>query len=849
MTRSRSTARRVRGPLALVTALATVLLGLVVPAVGSAAVTDTFTGSVTSESAAGSFTVHPFQVTAPGRRTITLDWDAAAANLDVGLRNPAGTYVRWTSSPTARPEVLVWDVDVVGTWTIAVKAKAGGAVNYTATVDDTPAPTCAGTVCGSLAGPGTATHTFRTTAEGTVTAVLDWANPAANLDVTLRDPAGRFTRITTSTTARPEHTVAVGGAVGTWTVQVTSRSGASAYAVDLTHSGARAASPASGARLASVFGFGPKDEGHAGLYGYGTDFDVTSNTVVVADIWNHRIVRYDIDGRRVPGFEIRTAGAAGVVEPFDVDVAPDGTIWVGNEAYSRIDHFRADGSHIKSIGVQGSPGLAYPRGCGAGSQYWPTNVVAHPNGKLYVSDGYCRDISIFDQATGVFERAIGMRPADFGVPKLTPRGLDVDRAGNLVVVEHQSRRIAKYTAAGALLPGFPTPANTTMLDPRGLAVDQTTGKMYVAAALNNQVYTFDEQGVPGARWTRPGVGEEFNSIRYVAAHAGQVFVGDTWGHRVWRLDASATGSTAVQLPWASGAEPAPDGGFNQVSGADVDPDTGKLFIVDTFENRGQGFNTRTAAGGLSWCVTAANCPAYAVQFGGREANSVASEGFNYPRALAVGGGSVWADGGQSLVRHALDGRFLSRFGTAGIQPGQFKLGPTGIDIVPNGPDAGTVWTSEIGNCRIQGLSYSGAPLKQYGACGTGIGQLQTPWQLDEHAGTLYVVDAARRSVFGYNAGTGALVSTVSGNWDGLALNAPKGVAIDPSGTWMYIADSGNKRIVRFKLDGSAVRQVVTKGADTAEGSFSLPRYLSFSSDGLLYVSDFHQRVYAFRVAA
>lgn len=712
---------------------------------------------------------------------------------------------------------------------------------------------CSADFCGWVDAASTkwVQHSVQVTADGTITAVLDWDDPSANLNLGLRDPSGKWVQWAASLTAKPEQITYLGGTVGTWTLGVSAKSGAANYALEVSHSGE--APPATGsAQYLSSFGFGPNEAGHAGLYPYGMDWEPSSNTILVGDIWNHRVVRFTREGQAVSGFEIKKAGS-NRIEPFDVEAGPDGSVWVANEAYSRVDHFDHDGNWIKSIGKNGSPGIAYPVGCGGGSQHWPSNIAVHPtNGRLYVSDGFCRDVSAFDASTGEFLFAFGLDPAAFGVTKITPRGIDIDGDGNIVLVEHQSRRIAKLNPdTGALIAGWPNASTTAVADPRGLAVDRASGRIYVVGAFWNDVYRFDAHGGYLGRWTHVGTdpATEFDSIRYVAIDGtGDVFVGDTWGYRVWHLTTQSTTTTATAGRWDSGPKPPPRGGYNQVAGIGVDKEGSRLFTADTFENRAQAFQTQQQSGSLWWCRSATDCPSWLLAFGNREPNIPNSPGFNYPRGLGVGGGSVWIDAGNSIVRYDLNGNFVGRWGSWGKGPGQFIQGPMGIAVVPTDATTGKVYTTDLGNCRLMVSDYGGKTLATMGSCGTGTNQMKAPWQIDVRGNRAYVADRGRGLVV-WNLDTNSIVEVISGAFEGVNLREPYGVAVDPAGKWAYISDTGNRRIVRVSLDGSGTRTVVTKGTDTPEGSFRLPRFLAFDAQGHLYVSDFNQRVYAYRVPA
>lgn len=835
--------RRNRGSTLIVITIAIGLLALMPlrPAAGD--VTDTFTGTIDSNGT--KWRQHALVVATPGYRTITLDWDAASVDLNLGLKSPSGTFVKWAPT-TAKPEVITYTLDPAGTWTIGVSAKSGGATGYTVTVDDTPAPpppVCTADFCGTVDASRTSwrQHPFEVTAEGQISATLDWDDAGADLNLGLKSPAGTWVRWA-STTDRPETLVYPATTVGTWTLGVKAITGRAAYTLGVTHSGGTPPPPPDTAQYVSSFGFGPRDEGHAGLYAYGMDWEATSDTILVGDIWNHRVLRFTRDGDRVPGFELTTAGA-NRLEPFDVEAGPDGSVWVANEAYTRIDHFTHDGDWIKSIGVAGSPGMAYPRGCGGGSQHWPTNIAVHPtNGRLYVSDGFCRDISVFNASTGQFLFTFGLSPAAFGVPKLTPRGIDVDADGNIALAEHQSNRVAKLTPDGDLL--WVSAPHAGMLDPRGLAVDPTTGDLFVVSAFWNEVFRFTSTGTFVSRWAMGGT-TEFDSIRYVAVDgAGDAYAGDTWGYRVWRLNPNGSLDT-----WNTAPQPPPDGGFNQISGIGIDADTGRLFAVDTFENRAQGFQTQNPSGGTWRCLSAGNCPSWLFAFGSREPARPNLPGFNYPRALGVGGGSVFIDAGQSVVRYDTDGNFVSRLGGWGTGPGKFIMGPTGIDVIPTSPTTGTVYTVDLGNCRLMLMDFDGSFITSMGSCGTGTNQMKAPWQVDVRGDRAYVADRGLNRIVVWNLDTNAIVQTISGSFAGQALSGPQGVAVDAAGDWLYIGDTQNLRIVRVSLDGTNTRQLVTTGTGSPEGAFRLPRYLAFGTDGHLYVSDFNQRVYVFDVPA
>jgi sugar lactone lactonase YvrE len=92
---------------------------------------------------------------------------------------------------------------------------------------------------------------------------------------------------------------------------------------------------------------------------------------------------------------------------------------------------------------------------------------------------------------------------------------------------------------------------------------------------------------------------------------------------------------------------------------------------------------------------------------------------------------------------------------------------------------------------------------------------------------------------------------VTASFAGQRLSGPRGVLLDPTGTWLYIGDTRNARVVRIRVGANGISfsdpQVVSTGADTPEGNFKGPEWMEFGPDGRLFVSDNNQRIYAFEI--
>jgi DNA-binding beta-propeller fold protein YncE len=646
--------------------------------------------------------------------------------------------------------------------------------------------------------------------------------------------------------------------------------------------------PASGAPIAvydETFGF----KGPAGNYAYGGDWDPTTNTILWGDYWNYRVKRYTIGGQKCTAalcdgspFIVTTTKPVGqpggIGAPYDIetdvtdlDGSGRASFWVADQGNERFVEFSYTGKWLQTIGLGGSgtdaahPGHNYARGCGNGQMLIPTHIWVNPdNGRLYVSDPRCNQVYVFTHSGGFlfqFDWSGWKHVTGLGSPK--PRGIaggrdwNGDGQGDIYVAEFNWRSVVVFSRFGQYLGMMDRTLD--MNDVRGLDVDPTTGDVITVSAYKNKIYKFDfPTGHLILSWkTVDGVGAPsgsptFDSIRFPAVDGhGNIYTGDTWGerhpdpntgntwtgHEIYKFSPSG-----ARLSWATGPEPPPDGGYNQNNGVAVAG--GSVFVLETFGQRVQKFDTS------SYCRSAGNCPGWRLQFGSREPPGPNSKGFAYPRGLAYGDGYVWVGDSRDAQAWTTNGTFVHRFGSAGSGPGQFRGGGLGIAA----PGDGKVYTTDTVNCRLQVFSVTAAlnqakpaPLEYMGSCGSGSSQMSGPRSIAVQGNTAWVADVNNNRISRWDVPNRKNTGTFRPSCGGVTLNHPTGVAWDPAGTWLYVADTGHERVVRMKGDGSQC-QVVTTGADTPKG-FKGPDYLDFDSQGRLYVSDNSYDVYRFTITS
>jgi predicted membrane-bound mannosyltransferase/DNA-binding beta-propeller fold protein YncE len=292
-----------------------------------------------------------------------------------------------------------------------------------------------------------------------------------------------------------------------------------------------------------------------------------------------------------------------------------------------------------------------------------------------------------------------------------------------------------------------------------------------------------------------------NAPRAIAAGRNEdVYVADSRNHRILHLAADGTllnewGKFAAidynkPVTFEQALEEAPSGTFNEPWGIAVGPD-GSVYVTDTWNHRVQKF----ASDGRPLEVWG--------QYGQPSAEDPDSKSFFWgPRGVAVDSqGHVFvADtGNKRIVIFDEDGNYLTEFGTAGLDVGQFDE-PVGVAVATDG----TVFVTDTWNQRIQsflpdenGTFYF--PLQQWDV-NAWFGQSLDNKPLiavseDKH---VLITDPEGYRVIEFTD-TGQFVRTWGDFGTGPSeIGLAAGVAVDPAG-FIWVTDAGNNRILRYSL--------------------------------------------------
>lgn len=276
----------------------------------------------------------------------------------------------------------------------------------------------------------------------------------------------------------------------------------------------------------------------------------------VADMPNFRSQVWSVNATKntflfdAPSATTPQLPAAGAFSyPEGVGVAADGTIVVSDSHNFRLEFFDSAtsstpyaldtaGGSIQNPGQEGLRGrqnnysLNYAR-----NLVFNTNASSPTYGDFYLADTYNNSVHGFAEngtplwtyggnGTGGIDGPNQPSTAKIVAtsvksPLALPSGVAVDdstgpNAGDIYIADSGDKRVVVISAAGKLLSFF---SITQFKDPRGLAVDPSTGDLYVTDFSGATVYQFGISGVWGST-TTPGSAAMLGSVS-TSASAGK----------------------------------------------------------------------------------------------------------------------------------------------------------------------------------------------------------------------------------------------------------------------------------------------------------------------------------------
>jgi DNA-binding beta-propeller fold protein YncE len=437
-----------------------------------------------------------------------------------------------------------------------------------------------------------------------------------------------------------------------------------------------------------------------------------------------------------------------------------------------------------------------------------------------------------------------------------------------VVYTTDGSRIQKFTTGGTFISQF---GQGHLNQPRQLAVNPATHRLYVASARDRQIVVFDQDGNEVDRFGSEGTGngQFMGDIRGVDIDdAGNVYVSDDGNQRVqvfgaggaylyqfgntatghekltdargltvtadgivcvadewdfglkeYRINAQGTGAAFSRFLFG-GTPPAP--GVNSPRGIAVNDTTGAIYTVDWWNQRLQKFSANGT---------------YQLKWGKRGTKTEpGSINFAWDAAVNPANGNVYVANRESHEIEVFDanGNYVTRWGYRGTAVGKFAF-PQGVAFDPSN---GTLLVADSANNRIQRFSIlksgKGSSLASYGTKGAGAGQFLVPTGIDvESDGTIWVADTQNNRIQKRNPSTGNWTSYPIAAGDTVGFKSPWGVSVAPDGS-IWVADTGHDRIVKMTANGNFLFSV--NGASLGIGPMDGPFEVAFGTGGQIYVS-------------
>ncbi|MDQ3328062.1 MAG: NHL repeat-containing protein [Chloroflexota bacterium] len=215
-----------------------------------------------------------------------------------------------------------------------------------------------------------------------------------------------------------------------------------------------------------------------------TGIAATARYVWVADTWNHRIQQFTTDGEfvRAWGTFVDTTGdpklgaqsPRAFYGPRGLAVGPGGLLYVTDTGNKRVVVYDQSGRYVRQWGEAGD---------GISQLDEPIGIAVDRRNTVYVADTRNARVQVYD-ARGKHQRSWSVTTwEDEG--RLEPY-LDTDRAGNVYVTDPITKSLQKYSPVGALLAETDGNAESSLLEPLGVAVSPRGNQVFVVdAALGN----------------------------------------------------------------------------------------------------------------------------------------------------------------------------------------------------------------------------------------------------------------------------------------------------------------------------------------------------------------------------
>ncbi|MBX7258732.1 MAG: hypothetical protein K1Y02_20390, partial [Candidatus Hydrogenedentes bacterium] len=402
-----------------------------------------------------------------------------------------------------------------------------------------------------------------------------------------------------------------------------------------------------------------------------------------------------------------------------------------------------------------------------------------------------------------------------------PRGLAVDRTGNLYIANTRFGRVEKYSANGVLLTKWGTWGSND--GQFGYGTGEDGGPTAVTFSEAGYIYVRD---VVNGRTQKFTVDGEFLSMRYsgytvalACDSAGRLY--ELFGDRIQIYLPDDSLASEILLPVGSG-----DGQFDQPRGLAVDSQ-GFIYIADSRNKRIQKLDSRGV---------------FVAKWGGQGGGPGQ---FWMPIGVSIdSSGTVGVvDLFQERIQlFTSEGQFIRQWGTRGYSDGCF-IGPRNIILGRNLH----VYVSD--ESRVQVFDINGDLRNSWSSWGLKDNELWVPHGLAVSAGgAIYVAEGgvslgAPDHMIKMYTSDGVLLTAwgSKGTGDG-QFDSPCGIAVDSSGN-VYVIDRYLPRVQKFDSNGTFLLKWGSGGS--GEGQLNHSTDIAIDTADCVYVADSNYRIQRF----
>jgi uncharacterized protein (TIGR03663 family) len=265
--------------------------------------------------------------------------------------------------------------------------------------------------------------------------------------------------------------------------------------------------------------------------GLATDWE---GNVYVADSQNHRVQKFDSEGRFISAWGEVGTEPGQFSEPWGIAVDGDGSVYVADTWNHRIQKFTSDGELVTYWGVFEDTGgeLLEPQGM----FYGPRDIAIDADGDLYVTDTGNKRIQKFDSDGSPLGQwgGSGSAPGQF----LEPVGIDADQDGNIYVADTWNQRVQVFDEDLQFIAQWRVQGwiGESIVNKPYLAVD-AQGRIYMTDPEGYRVLVLDQEGELLATFGKYGADAmSFDLPTGIAVdREGNVYVSDSNNHRIMKF--------------------------------------------------------------------------------------------------------------------------------------------------------------------------------------------------------------------------------------------------------------------------------------------------------------------------